>query len=391
VLTRTNAQSRTFEEAFIAHGIGYQMVGQTRYYDRKEIKDMLSYMAVIQNPADDLALLRIINEPKRGIGAKSVEALLEAASARGISLLDMMADEKAETLYSGAKARFSAAGLVALVSGFSAEYSEMKVSELYDLLLEKTGYLRALEERNTVEDDGRVENLLEFRSAILESEEEDPALDLAGFLERIALMSDIDNHNRDADAIAMMTMHAAKGLEFPVVFLPGMEEGLFPTQRSMDSPEGIEEERRLCYVGMTRAMEKLYLLRAQTRTLYGKRDYTIESRFLREIEPGVLDENGARPGGQISGWVHGDIWGEGWRNRAGTVAPDPRRRAREEIVAKAATPEYCDVKTGDLVRHRKFGNGLVLEAGGGYATVLFDDAGKKKLALGIAPLEKRLR
>ncbi|MDR1796338.1 MAG: UvrD-helicase domain-containing protein [Clostridiales Family XIII bacterium] len=402
VLTRTNAQSRTFEEAFIARGIDYQMLGQVRYYDRKEIKDMLSYMALVLNPDDDVAFLRIVNEPRRGVGAKGAEGLMRAAAAGGVSI---MASLRASLDPRGAsgqdagggalsgKAAAAVAGLVESLAGLTAVHAQMKVSEVYDELLEKTGYLRALQEKNTVEDDVRAENLLEFRSAILESEAEDPTVGLSDFLEKIALMSDIDNHDRAADAITCMTLHSAKGLEFPVVFMPGMEEGLFPNTRTLDDESGVEEERRLCYVGMTRARERLYLVRARERTLYGNRDYTVESRFLQEVDKGALDESADMPGRDTTGYLHQDAWsddGYGYKRRFGKIgggwgggaAAAPRTAA-----PRTAAPALA-LEKGDRVAHPKFGGGLVLDADENYATVLFDKAGKKKLALDIAPLEK---
>ena len=389
VLTRTNAQSRTFEEAFIAHGIEYRMLGQVRYYDRKEIKDMLSYMALAANPKDDVAFMRIINEPRRGIGDKGVAQIASAAMERGVSMLELLAEDAGSPLTG--RAAQAAAEFAAVMTGFAGAYEQMKVSEFYDGLLARTGYLQALEERGTVEDEARIENLLEFRSAIAESEAEDPGLTLTDFLEKTALMSDVDNFDRNADAVVVMTLHSAKGLEFPVVFMPGMEEGMFPSLRPDDGEGEVEEERRLCYVGMTRAMDRLYLLRAKIRTRYGRRDYTIESRFLSEIDRQVLDPEMDMPGGDLSGYLHRDFSG-GW----GAARPlsEPGRRpfdalwsAQAEVMAREDAPR-AEVKPGDRVRHRKFGEGLVLEEEGMYATVMFDTAGRKKLDLGLAPLEK---
>lgn len=407
VLTRTNAQSRTFEEAFIARGVKYQMLGQTRYYDRKEIKDLLSYMALVQNPADDVAFLRIVNEPRRGIGGKGTETLLALARQRGVPLFALLAAEDGEglALLSG-KAREAVAAFVRMISWLSETVfrGETGILELYDTLLDQSGYRQALEEHGTVEDDVRIENLMEFRSAIAENLAEEPEMTLSDFLEKIALLSDIDNHDRSADAIAVMTMHAAKGLEFPAVFLPGMEEGLFPSLRTQDDGDGgVEEERRLCYVGITRAMERLYLLRAIERTLYGRRDYTIESRFLGEIDPGALDERFDQPGGDVSGYFHRDAWsdsfgrhrsygGSGYGSRSSGGQGSRFSGTRANVVFRADDTDGAhtapDVSKGDRVRHAKFGEGLVIEASGGYATVIFDEAGKKKLALEIAPLKR---
>jgi len=410
ILTRTNAQSRTFEEAFISHGVVYRMLGQVRYYDRKEVKDMLSYMALAANPMDDARLIRIINEPRRGIGDKSIDAIAGAASAQGVSMLELLAGDFSPPGLPPKAAR-AAAEFAALITGFSEIADRMKVSELYDELLSKTGYLRALEERNTVEDNARVENLLEFRSAIIEAEAEDPNLTLTDFLEKTALMSDVDNYDRNADAVVIMTLHSAKGLEFPVVFIPGMEEGLFPVLRPESGTEEIEEERRLCYVGMTRAMERLYLLRAKIRTRYGRRDYTIESRFLTELDPATLDPSADKPGGDLSGYIHKDYsggWGEarpysgdgrtpfsgagagggtGAGIGGGSRGADALSLAKSDIRGREAS-RVTNLKPGDRVRHPKFGEGLVIESENGYAAVMFDGAGRKKLALEIAPLEK---
>ena len=392
VLCRTNAQSRTFEEAFIAKGIEYQMLGQVRYYDRKEIKDMLSYMSLVQNPANDIAFGRAVNEPKRGIGGKSIEQIAAKASLSGVSMMDYLTSvEDVEGLSKRTNEKLSE--FVAMITSFASVYEDMKVSDLYDEILEKSGYIRALEEKDTVEDDVRIENLLEFRSAIKESEEENPEITLADFMEKIALMSDIDNHDKEADAIVVMTMHGAKGLEFPIVFMPGMEEGLFPGERSLDKPDGVEEERRLCYVGMTRAMERLYLIRTRERTIYGRRGYTTESRFINEIEKSVLDEKHDKPGSDLTGFFHGnyearyggsaDYSSEGSNRR-----PFDNLRSAKRDVYASNEREIISVAIGDMVKHAKFGQGLVIEVSGNYVTVMFDETGRKKLALDVAPLEK---
>jgi DNA helicase-2/ATP-dependent DNA helicase PcrA len=381
------------------------MLGQTRYYDRKEIKDMLSYMSLVANPMNDVALMRVINEPRRGIGDKSLASIATAASARGISILELLCEMPpviagAAKQSSGipalaspltGKAAQAASEFAAVITGFSEVTDRMKVSDLYDELLNKTGYLKALENRGTVEDDARVENLLEFRSAIIEAEEEDPNLTLTDFLEKTALMSDVDNYDRNADAVVMMTLHSAKGLEFPVVFIPGMEEGLFPTLRPDTGEAEMEEERRLCYVGMTRAMDRLYLLRAKIRTRYGRRDYTIESRFLNEIDQETLDPSYDTPGKDLTGYLHRDFSG-GWGD-AKPLSGAERRLfdtlgAAKAEVRNRETIQNIELAPGDMVRHPKFGEGLVIDADKAFATVMFDEAGKKKLALDIAPLEK---
>ncbi len=288
VLYRTNTQSRRFEDAFAAYDIPYRVLGGFRYYDRKEVKDMMCYMRLVLNPADDLSLSRIINEPKRGIGEKTLDKLRALANVRGESLLETLGDDQvAESL--PAKAVDSVKEMVSVIASFSAERDNLKVSDIYDGLLVRTGYLKNLELQNTVEAEGRIENLLEFKSVIYDSEHENPNITLSEFMEKIALIAEVDNHNADENAVVLMTMHSAKGLEFPVVFMPGMEDGLFPSWRSFEKPGGVEEERRLCYVGMTRAKERLYLTSAECRTLYGKTDYTKESIFMREIDKQYLE------------------------------------------------------------------------------------------------------
>ena len=288
VLYRTNAQSRTFEEALSAREVPYRVLGGTRYYDRKEIKDIMAYMRLVQNTADDLSLSRIINEPKRGIGDKTLEKLRILANVRNESLFESLKDDEiVEGLPS--KAVDSIKDMITTLCQFSQEKDNLKVSDIYDGLLIRTGYLKSLETQDTVEAEGRIENLLEFKSVIYDYEKENPQLTLAEFMEKVALMAEIDNHDAGENAVVLMTMHSAKGLEFPVVFMPGMEDGLFPGWRSFEKPDGIEEERRLCYVGMTRAMQKLYLTGAEVRTLYGKTDYTKESQFLKELDKSLID------------------------------------------------------------------------------------------------------
>ena len=251
ILYRTNAQSRTFEEALSRRDIPYRVLGGLRYYDRKEVKDIVSYMRLVQNPSDDLALLRIINEPKRGVGAKTVDKLQALAGVRGESLFQTLTDEEVVGSLS-AKAAAGLRQMVETIQEYSREQENLRVSDIYDGLLVQTGYLKALEDQNTLEAEGRIENLMEFKSVIYNYEKDDGQLSLSDFMERIALLSEVDNHDENENAVVLMTMHSAKGLEFPFVFLPGMEDGLFPGWRAFDREDGLEEERRLCYVGMTR-------------------------------------------------------------------------------------------------------------------------------------------
>ena len=214
-------------------------------------------MRLVWNQADDLALVRIINEPKRGIGGKTVDKLQSLAAVRGESLFSTLKDREVMGSLSS-KASAGIENLVEVIEGCSGEKDTMRISDIYDSLLVKTGYLKALEDQNSLEAESRMENLMEFKSVIYDYEKEDPNITLGEFMERIALLAEVDNHNADENAVVLMTMHSAKGLEFPYVFMPGMEDGLFPGWRAFDSPDGLEEERRLCYVGITRARERLW-------------------------------------------------------------------------------------------------------------------------------------
>ncbi|MDR1496152.1 MAG: UvrD-helicase domain-containing protein [Clostridiales Family XIII bacterium] len=391
ILYRTNAQSRTFEEALSVAQIPYRVLGGVRYYDRKEIKDLLSYMRLVQNPSDDLALARVINEPKRGVGEKSLAKVRAYADASEQSLFEAFADEDALMSLS-ARARESIINMELAIKRYAD--GDHGISEIYDGLMIDTGYLPALEAQNTVEAESRIENLLEFKTVILEYEAEDPNITLAEFMEKIALISDIDNHDRSENAVTLMTLHSAKGLEFPVVFMPGMEDGLFPSGRTAEKPGGVDEERRLCYVGMTRAMERLYLVRAKQRTLYGRRDQTVESRFLREIDEDFL-EGADKIGSDTTGYFHEAMGPQDGYSSAEIFRPfdriDQIRREvatahrRDDEGGRAGSVSFT---IGDEVRHPKFGDGLVLEFDGRVVTVMFGAAGKKRLAADLAPLEK---
>ena len=404
VLYRTNAQSRNFEEAFSSFSIPYQVVGGLRYYDRKEIKDMMCYMRLVVDPNDDLSMARIINEPKRGIGGKSLEKISAYARAKGVSLFEILKDEEVLDSLS-AKSKVSIKSMISVLDDYSSNIEEYKISEIYDGLLVRTGYIVALEAQRTIEAEGRIENLLEFKSVIMGYEIEDSNITMNDFMEKIVLVADIDNHDRSENAVTLMTLHSAKGLEFKFVFMPGMEEGLFPSQRSSESPSGIEEERRLCYVGMTRAMEQLCLLRAKSRMMYGRYLNTLESRFLQELDKSYI-EGGEKIGKDTSGYLHGAMGGDDGYAAAEIIRPFDQLKRIKNNVAKASTfnassaNDYVPSKSrekkgdtavyrkGDRVSHKKFGDGLVLDADGRTVTVMFDKEGKKKLASDIAPLTK---
>lgn len=425
ILCRKNAQSRPFEEKFSFRGIPYRVLGGTRFYDRKEIKDVMAYMHLVENPRDDVAMTRIINEPKRGLGPKSLGGIVSYAKAYKISIFEAL--KEAEVVGSlSKKSRAAVANLVSMLDELGAEQDKMELSDIYDNLIRRSEYLTALEEENTVEADARIENILELRSVIVEFEnkaagatladEEDefkeereilraegfdvqePTL-LQSFLERIALLSDIDNRDESEDAVVMMTLHSSKGLEFPVVFMPGMENGLFPGSASMDDPSKMEEERRLCYVGITRAMRKLYLTGAQTRMLYGRTDFTIESEFMREMNTDLLDgDQTVAERAAMAGGLHGDGGILGAREFKGRYdgnadgydasfsKPFDALKFAKKQASKGIDNEGFEA--GDRIRHPKFGEGLLIDQDAKTLTIAFDSVGIKKLGKGFVKLTK---
>jgi DNA helicase-2/ATP-dependent DNA helicase PcrA len=282
VLYRTNAQSRVIEEAFMSHGIPYRIIGGFKFYDRKEVKDVIGYLRLIQNPDEDISLKRVINVPKRGIGNSTLEAIENYARANNDSLFGALMDVDSIGGVSK-KALGNIKEFVKLISGLMAAAVVKKPSEVLKELLEKSGYLDSLQKEGDEDSITRAENIKELLSATLEFESKNPDADLQLFLEQMALMSDIDNLETEAEAVVLMTLHSAKGLEFPVVFMSGMEEGVFPSQRSYFEEHQMEEERRLMYVGITRARESLYLTAAFERTLFGNTTYNVVSQFIKEI------------------------------------------------------------------------------------------------------------
>ncbi|MBR5517299.1 MAG: UvrD-helicase domain-containing protein [Firmicutes bacterium] len=393
ILYRTNAQSRLFEDALRRANIPYQILSGFSFYERKETKDMISYMRLVVNPQDEMSFLRVINEPKRGIGAKTIEKLRALSLVRNESMMETISNE--EIIASlPKKSQESIREMVNIITMCREQKEQLRVSDVYDALMVKTGYMKALEDENTVEAEGRIENLLDFKSFIYDFEKEKQdqgeVATVEEFLERVATNGDADKFESESGKVALMTMHSSKGLEFPVVFMPGMEDNLFPSHRSMDSEEKLEEERRLCYVGMTRAKERLFLTSAAYRVMYGQGDYARESVFLRELDSKLLDEAGdtiyqpTRRTNNSVGVSTGTL--DGFAEPA--YKPyDPLAQAKKLAKANAgATGD--NIVAGDTVRHGKFGVGIVIEADEKTITVMFETEGRKKLAKGFAPLKK---
>lgn len=394
VLYRTNAQSRLFEDAFKARGIPYQILSGFSFYERKETKDMICYMRLVVNPADDLAVKRVINEPKRGVGPTTMAKLEGIAKVNGLSLFDALCLD--EVIYSlPAKAGKAVKEMMDVLQLCQAEKENLRVSDIYDNLMIKTGYMKALEDTNTVEAESRIENLLDFKSFIYDYEKEKAEsgedATLEEFLEKVATDSDTDKYDENAGKVTMMTMHSAKGLEFPVVFIPGMEDGLFPSYRSFDSQDGMEEERRLCYVGITRAKEKLYLTSAAYRVLYGKGDATRESTFMRELDASLLEGDAVyKPSGRTVNRLEVSTGTpDGFSKPAyKPFAYDPLKYSKQVSTAAATGSGNVEFQIGDQVTHGKFGYGLVVDTDDKTVTVIFESVGQKKLAKGIAPIKK---
>ena len=389
ILYRTNAQSRLLEEKLVSANIPYKIVGGVNFYARKEIKDILAYLKTIDNAKDDLAVRRIINVPKRGIGLTSVNRVQEYALAREIGFYEaLMGVEFIPNVGRGAAKMES---FVALIEHFKAEVERMTLLELLDEILEMTGYIEYLKEEGEIEAEARIENIDELRSKIAiyqeKCESENMRPELGGFLEEVALVADIDSLDEDSDYVILMTLHSAKGLEFPKVYLTGMEDGLFPSYMCItsDDPEEIEEERRLCYVGITRAEKKLVLSCARRRMVRGEMQYNKISRFLKEI-PMELLSTGVKIEKETEVPQH-NIYRQAKQDFHSK--PFVAKPVQQFKVADGKGPGY-DV--GDRVRHFKFGEGLVTsitEGGRDYeVTVQFDTVGVKKMFAAFAKLQK---
>ena len=380
VLYRMNAQSRNIEITFAKSGIPHKVIGGNRFFDRKEIKDVISYFAVINNPADNVRLQRIINVPKRGIGDTMFANVMEIATGLGLSAFEVCerADEFQKTLRSAQKLQ----GFAAMIRHFQdCLDDDMPLSDLLQEVLDKTNYFDYLDEDPESAED-RKNNINELSSMFIKYQEEDADFELSDFLEDVALVADMDSYNEDDDAVVLMTLHSAKGLEFPIVFIPGMEESVFPGNQSVYSEEDLEEERRLAYVGITRAKEKLYLLNARRRMLYGTTNRNQASRFLREIPVSVTDDI------TVQSYVPHSKFGS-FAQPAHSTSSSAAHKFGQVGGASVSAQNYS---AGDTVRHKAFGTGVVLSARAmGNDTMLevaFDRAGTKKLMANYAKLEK---
>ena len=383
ILYRTNAQSRVLEEKFVARSIPYKIVGGINFYQRREIKDILAYLKTIDNGKDDLAVRRIINVPKRGIGLTTLNRLTEYGEAREMSLFDAL--ECCEDIPRLGKTAEKIKGFVNMIEVFRAQCEYITLAELLTNILEETGYIKELEEEDSEVAQGRIENIDELMNKIIAYEEEEEEPTLSGFLENVALVSDIDSLDEEEDYVMLMTLHSAKGLEFPYVYMCGMEDGLFPSYMTIvnDDPDEIEEERRLCYVGITRAKKKLTMTYAKTRMVRGSNQFNKVSRFVKEITPELFDL-GAKPEK------------EKYESRIQRPSDFSKKQTskvatsygRTFQVNKAAALDYM---VGDTVRHIKFGTGTVVnivDGGKDYeVTVDFEKSGVKKMFASFAKLK----
>lgn len=377
ILYRTNAQSRVLEEALIKRALPYTMVGGTKFYDRKEIKDVLAYLRVLYNPFDDLSLLRIINVPKRSIGATTVAKLQDYARANGTSLFMTLTQlHLVDTIKGKTKEKLEEFGI--LIFTLVAEMEDRTVLDILESILDRTGYLAQLEESTDPQDQARAENIGELLSVAKDFQDTNPTGTVEDFLEQVALVNDVDSFEQEESKVTLMTLHAAKGLEFPIVFLGGLEEGLFPHSRTLMNPEEIEEERRLAYVGITRAEKELYISNATTRTVFGRTSSYLPSRFIDEIPEELVD------GLRAKRKVPDDIKRHVPQHMSVTSRPVTKPIVRNEVIA--------DWKVGDTAIHSKWGNGKIInvtsEGAGMKLTIEFPTQGVRVVMAKFAPVKK---
>jgi len=371
VMYRTNAQSRVLEEAFVRYGTPYKLVAATRFYERREIKDNIAYLRLVQNPYDSVSLLRVINVPGRGIGQQTLAKLSGWARSMGVPeyrALQLLAEQKGKEDLFNPRVTKLLTVFLNLIEEFRARSREINLVGLFDLLIERTGYQTYL--LSGIGGEERWDNVLELRTVVRQYNDLKPPDGLAAFLEGVTLVSDVDGLDETVDTVTLITLHQAKGLEFPVVFIVGMEDGILPHFKSLDDPAQMEEERRLCYVGVTRAKQRVYLIRAFRRSLMGSSTVNRPSRFLEDIPQHLIS------GG---GW---------WQGEESQVAPTMYSWNK----ASAPSTTGLELKAGDHVRHAQFGEGVVVSCQPAKddkeVVVVFDGAGIKKLLLSFAKLEK---
>ena len=412
ILYRTNAQSNAIERAFVRMSVPYKVVGGKRFYERKEIRDAIAYLTLLVNPADAIKLRRVINEPKRGIGDGTVDALAEIAAGLGISMFEVMMEASEYERLSRASSKLLA--FANMINDLREKSLDEPLPDLFDDLLDATGYVQYLKlDRDTAED--RLENLQELKTNMIRYLEEHEEGDLEGFLEEVSLMSDIDAFNEQSDVVVMMTLHSAKGLEFPVVFITGMEEGLFPGRQSLYDDGELEEERRLAYVGITRAKERLYMTNASMRMMFGQTTRNPQSRFIEEVPPEYFKKapgrstagygykgysaNYKKPSfssfGGYSSSYSGDFGGEEYDGPYGDASKMSSYNTSRKIsgVSKPQAQKVdIDFAIGDTVTHKAFGTGVVVSVtpmgNDNLIEVAFSKAGTKKLMANYAKLEK---
>ena len=374
VLYRTNAQSRSIEEALVHYGIPYRIIGGQRFYDRKEIKDLMAYLRLIFQPEDRISFERVVNVPTRGVGAKSLQGFFTWQLNNDLTLFEAL-QQAAQCPGITAKARNALSELGDILASLRILMDETTVAGLIDSLLRRINYLAYLSD-GSPQGDARQENVKELLSVA--QEYQDVGLD--GFLEEVALVSDLDSANFDGDAVTLMTLHAAKGLEFPVVFMCGLEESIFPHSRALYDPSEMEEERRLCYVGMTRARQELYMIHASSRLLYGGVQHNPPSRFLSEIDAEFTTN--------VNDNSFADAFGGGHQQHQDDYEAEWQPGSQPKVVLDVEPRYVPDLAEGDGVRHQIFGIGTVMELDGDTAVVYFKGKGTRKLNISFAPLEK---
>ncbi|WRP06931.1 DNA helicase PcrA [Rossellomorea aquimaris] len=385
ILYRTNAQSRVMEEVLLKSNIEYSIVGGIKFYDRKEIKDILAYLRLISNPDDDISLMRVINVPKRGVGATSVDKIARYAQDHDISMFSAL--EEADFIGLSPKITKAVIEFKEMVKGYTGMQEYLSVTELVEEILEKSGYIDMLKAEKSIESQSRLENLDEFLSVTKSFEQSNDDKSLVAFLTDLALVADIDKLDEDdqpKDSVILMTLHAAKGLEFPIVFLMGMEEGVFPHSRSLMEEDEMEEERRLAYVGITRAEEQLYLTNAQMRTLFGQTKMNPVSRFIQEIPAELLDDVMAEKKSAFTPF--------GKSAAKAPTRPAPRKPVSRPVQTTTGG-ESVAWQVGDKAQHKKWGTGTVVSVKGSGDSVELDIAfpspmGIKRLLAKFAPIEK---